>query len=91
VTEEPLGGGHNALEVVRAGGTVRRARDAGSGFAARVLAYLESAGYPYAPRFLGVDDCGRDILSYIPGRTTDHPSQPARANRAAEPAGTGNH
>jgi Ser/Thr protein kinase RdoA (MazF antagonist) len=77
VTEEPLGGGSNAREVVRAGDTVRRARDAGSGFAARVLAYLESAGYPYAPRFLGVDDRGRDILSYIPGRTTDHPSQRA--------------
>jgi hypothetical protein len=72
-----LGGGNNALEVVRVGDTVRRARDAGSGFAARVLAYLESAGYPYAPGFLGVDDYGRDILSYIPGRTTDHPSQRA--------------
>ncbi len=75
--EEPLGGGNNALDVVRVGDTVRRARDAGSGFAARVLAFLESVGYPYAPRFLGVDDCGRDILSYIPGRTTDHPSQRA--------------
>jgi hypothetical protein len=77
VTEEPLGGGNNAREVVRVGGTVHRARDAGSGFAARVLAYLESAGYPYAPRYLGVDDGGRDILSYIPGQTTDHPSQRA--------------
>ncbi|HEY5397215.1 MAG TPA: hypothetical protein VIL16_17660 [Trebonia sp.] len=31
----------------------------------------------YAPRYLGVDDRGRDILTYIPGRTTDHPSQRA--------------
>lgn len=77
MTEEPLGGGNNAREVVRVGDTVHRARDAGSGFAARVLAYLESAGYPYAPRYLGVDDGGRDILSYIPGQTTDHPSQRA--------------
>ena len=77
MTEEPLGGGNNARQVVRVGGTVHRARDAGSGFAARVLAYLESAGYPHAPRYLGVDDCGRDILSYIPGQTTDHPSQRA--------------
>jgi hypothetical protein len=75
VTEEPLGGGHNALEVVRVGDTVRRARDAGSAFAAQVLVFLESAGYPHAPSFLGIDDRGRDILSYIPGRTTDHPSQ----------------
>jgi hypothetical protein len=75
--EEPLGGGRNASEVVRAGDTVRRARDPGSASAARLLGYLESAGYPYAPRYLGVDDRGRDILTYIPGRTTDHPSQRA--------------
>lgn len=74
---EELRGGNNAREVVRVGGTVHRARDAGSESAARVLAYLESAGYPYAPRFLGIDDRGRDILTYIPGWTTDHPGQRA--------------
>lgn len=68
VTEEPLGGGNNALEVVRIGETVRRARDAGSAFAAQVLLFLETAGYPYAPRFLGIDDRGRDILSSAQGR-----------------------
>jgi hypothetical protein len=51
MTEEPLDGGNNALEIVRVGDTVRRARDAGSGFAAQVLVFLETAGYPYAPRF----------------------------------------
>jgi hypothetical protein len=50
VTEEPLTGGNNALQLVRAGDTVRRTRDAGSAFAARVLTHLESVGYPYAPR-----------------------------------------
>lgn len=75
--EEPLAGGRNTSEVVRAGSTVRRSRDAGSAAAARLLRYLESAGYPYAPRYLGTDDQGRDILTYIPGRTTDHPSQRA--------------
>jgi hypothetical protein len=77
VREEPLSGGRNASEVVRIGDTVRRARDQGSAFAAQVLGYLESAGYPHAPRYLGVDEHGRDILTYIPGRTTDHPSQRA--------------
>jgi hypothetical protein len=77
VREEPLSGGRNASEVVRVGDTVRRARDPGSASAARLLGYLESAGYPYAPRYLGIDDRGRDILTYIPGRTTDHPSQRA--------------
>jgi hypothetical protein len=77
VDEELLGGGNNSFEVVRVGDTVRRARDTGSRLAARLLAFLESAGYPYAPRYLGIDDRGRDILSYIPGQTTNHPSQRA--------------
>ena len=77
MTEEPLSGGRNAEEVIRVGGTVRRARDQGSAFAARLLGYLEEAGYQHAPRYLGVDDRGRDILTWIPGRTTDHPSQRA--------------
>jgi hypothetical protein len=42
-----------------------------------VLRYLESVGYLHAPRHLGIDDQGRDVLSYIPGRTTDHPTQRA--------------
>lgn len=75
MAEDRLAGGNNSREVVRVGDTVRRARDSGSAFAAQVLSYLEFAGYPYAPRFLGVDDQGRDILTYISGCTTDHPSQ----------------
>jgi hypothetical protein len=77
VTEQPLPGGRNAAEVVRIGDTVHRSREPGSEFAARLLRHLESAGYTYAPRHLGVDDRGRDILTYIPGETTDHPSQRA--------------
>ncbi|RLK54158.1 aminoglycoside phosphotransferase family protein [Actinokineospora cianjurensis] len=74
MVEEHLVGGNSTAEVVRVGDTVRRSR---STFAAEVLRYLESAGYPYAPRHLGVDEKGRDVLSYIPGETTDHPSQRA--------------
>ncbi len=83
MTEEPLIGGNNALEVVRVGDTVRRARDAGAAFAARVPAHLESAGYPHAPRHLGIDEQGRDILSFVPGTTTDHPAQRAPGAHAA--------
>ncbi|NBE91973.1 phosphotransferase [Nonomuraea sp. K271] len=75
--EEPLHGGHNATEVVRVGDTVRRARDSNAAFAARVLRHLESAGYPYAPRHLGIDERGRDVLGFITGATTDHPAQRA--------------
>ncbi|MGB3442359.1 MAG: aminoglycoside phosphotransferase family protein [Actinophytocola sp.] len=86
MAEEPLVGGHDTEEVVRVGATVRRTRGSRSPFAARVLRHLESAGYPHAPRYLGVDEQGRDILSYIPGRTTDHPTQ--RAQGAYALAGT---
>ena len=77
MAEEMLSGGNNASEVVRIGDTVRRARDPGSGFAARLLVYLESAGDPYAPRFLGIDEQCRDILSYIPGATSHYPGERA--------------
>lgn len=80
--EEPLTGGRNASEVVRVGDTVRRAPEPGSAFAASLLGYLEASGYPYAPRYLGVDERGRDILTYIPGRTTDHPGRRAWADEA---------
>lgn len=75
--EERLVGGNNAEEVVRVGDTVHRTRGPRSDFAADVLRYLESVGYLHAPRHLGIDDQGRDVLSYIPGRTTDHPTQRA--------------
>lgn len=80
VREEPLSGGRNTSEVVRAGDTVRRARDPGSAFAARLPGSLESAGYPCAPRFLGVDDRGPGHPDLRP-RPHDRPSQPARGRR----------
>jgi hypothetical protein len=86
MAEEHLGGRHDTEEVVLIGDTVRRTRGSRSAFAARVLRYLESIGYSYAPRYLGVDERGRDVLSYIPGRTTDHPTH--RAEGAHVLAGT---
>lgn len=32
-----------------------------------LLQHLESVGFPYAPRFLGVDDQGREVLGFIEG------------------------
>ncbi|MCY1140228.1 hypothetical protein OWR29_19690 [Actinoplanes sp. Pm04-4] len=58
--------------MVLIGDTVRRTR---AEFPARVLRLLEARGYRYAPRHLGVDSLGRDVLSFVPGCTTDHPSQ----------------
>ena len=36
------------------------------------LSYLEEAGMPGVPRFLGLDGQGRDMFTYIPGKTMGH-------------------
>jgi hypothetical protein len=86
MTEVPLTGGHITREVVRVGETVRRTSSTSAGFAVRVLSYLETAGYAYAPRYLGVDEQGRDVLTFIPGDITDHPGQRARPGRTRSAA-----
>ena len=37
-----------------------------------LLAHLERCGFKGAPRFLGVDSRGREIVSYIEGATLPH-------------------
>jgi Ser/Thr protein kinase RdoA (MazF antagonist) len=65
--EIPLDGGRLTAGVVRVGDTVRRPRSAASGFVAELLTHLEQVGFTGAPRYLGVDDAGRDILTFLPG------------------------
>jgi hypothetical protein len=66
--EEPLAGGW-VSGVVRVGGTVRRRPpeppDAVA-FVEALLVDLEEGGYP-APRFLGRDEQGRQVLSFVEG------------------------
>jgi hypothetical protein len=64
--EERLAGGF-INEVVRIGDTVRRAGSQVSDFAPRLLRFLEEQDWPGAPRFLGIDEQGRQTLSYIEG------------------------
>jgi hypothetical protein len=72
VTEEALPGGFVNV-VVRVGDTVRRAPSPNAEFAHRVLTHLERHGWPGAPRFLGTDDSGREILSYVDGHVAWQP------------------
>lgn len=53
-------------EAVRAGDTVRRPLSFSSGAVHELLAYLRSAGIG-VPRVLGVDDLGREVLSWVEG------------------------
>jgi hypothetical protein len=62
--------------VVRVGATVRRPRGAQSIAIGAFLAHLERAGFGGAPRFLGVDGQGRDVLSFVEGEIAGRPLHP---------------
>lgn len=64
--EHELKGGQNTT-VVRIEGTVRRPIRPNSDFVHRVLTLLEKRNYKYAPRYLGIDDKGREILTFVEG------------------------
>lgn len=66
--EVALVGGNITTGVVRVGDTVRRPRGAASQFTEQLLLLLQSVGFSGAPHWLGVDDQGRDMFSYLPGR-----------------------
>jgi Ser/Thr protein kinase RdoA (MazF antagonist) len=67
--EEPLTGGMDDTHaVVRVGDTVRRPRAASSAAVQALLLHLEEMGFAGAPRYLGSDAQGRDVLSYIEGQ-----------------------
>jgi hypothetical protein len=67
-TEQPLRGGMDARYApVRVGDTVRRVAGTGSAFVRDLLLHLETVGFDGAPRFLGVDEQGREILSWVDG------------------------
>jgi len=65
--EIPLNGGSWTAGVVRVGDTVRRPASASSGFTATFLSHLAAQGFAGAPRHLGWDEKGRDVLTFIPG------------------------
>jgi hypothetical protein len=62
-----LGGG-TLTPVVRVGDTVRRPTGRWSWAVHALLLHLEAVGFERAPRLLGIDDAGREVLSFLPGR-----------------------
>ena len=54
---------------MRVGDTVRRATGPWTPAVHALLRHLEAAGFEAAPRVLGVDDDGREMLSFIDGET----------------------
>lgn len=70
--EEVLTGG-NVSNVYRSGNTVRRELKSGSHKIHRLLKHLENKGFSYAPKFLGIDEKGREVLSFIEGEAGNYP------------------
>jgi Phosphotransferase enzyme family len=74
--EIPLIGGDVTEGVVRIGNTVRRPLQTTSPLVHALLKHLEAVGFDGAPRFLGVDDRGREILTFIEGEVALRPRPP---------------
>jgi hypothetical protein len=74
--EIPLVGGDVTEGLVRVGDTVRRPVGPHSPLVHALLAHLESADFEGAPRFLGIDRSGREVLSYIDGEVAGRPRPP---------------
>jgi hypothetical protein len=73
--EQPLtGGAINA--VTRRGNIVYRTGGPWVPAIHAVLDYLDARGFPYAPKALGVDEQGRELISYLPGSSMMRPWQP---------------
>jgi hypothetical protein len=63
----------NVSAVVRVGDTVRRGTGHWTPTVHALLRHLEQVGFAGAPRVLGIDELGREILSFVPGITIPPP------------------
>ena len=69
--EEVLYGGNVASAVVRIGATVRKPVTSATPAVEALLEHLAAEGFQAAPRTLGRDELGRQVLEYIPGVLAD--------------------
>jgi hypothetical protein len=67
--ETLLGGGRTTVGVLRIGNTVHRPVRPSTPAVHALLRYLESVGFDGAPRVLGFDAQGREVLSFLDGET----------------------
>lgn len=71
--EVPLPGGDVTDGVVRVGNTVRRPVGPHSWLVREVLAHLDRVGFTGAPRYLGLDAQGREVLTFVAGEVAGRP------------------
>jgi len=72
----------NVSSVVRIGDTVRRTTGPWTPAVHALLRYLEEVGFESAPRVLGIDEQGREVLTYLPGEVPRRASPEVVTNRA---------
>jgi Ser/Thr protein kinase RdoA (MazF antagonist) len=77
--EQVLAGGNVANTVVKIGDTVRKPVTKATPAVEALLAHLD--GFAGAPRHLGRDDQGRQVLEYIPGTLDDIPADTEELHR----------
>jgi Phosphotransferase enzyme family len=73
-----LAGGYVSA-VIRVADTVRRSPGPNADFVHGLLGFFEQAGFDGAPRYLGADAQGREILSFIDGHVPWQPAQQLNA------------
>ncbi|TMR09056.1 aminoglycoside phosphotransferase family protein, partial [Nonomuraea turkmeniaca] len=71
--EVPLAGGDVTEGVVRVGDTVRRPVGSNAPLVHALLRHLERIRFPGAPRLLGIDASGREVLTYVTGEVAGRP------------------
>ena len=71
--EVALPGGDVTVGVVRVGATVRRPVGEHSPLVHALLKHLEAVGFDGAPRFLGIDGAGREVLTFVEGEVAGRP------------------
>lgn len=81
--EEIVLTGGNENTVVRIGDTVRRPLHPWSEAVHMLLRHLESVNFPESPRVLGIDEQGREVLTFLPGEVGNYPLTPEMASDSA--------
>lgn len=72
--EQLLVGGRSTNGVVRVGDTVRRPMGPWSPIVHALLRHLADAGFAESPRVLGIDEAGREVLTFIEGEVATDPA-----------------
>jgi 8-oxo-dGTP diphosphatase len=72
--------GGNVAGAIRIGATVRRTTGSWTPAVHDLLGWLHAHGFSSVPALLGVDELGREVLTYLPGRVLDN-----SVERATEP------